>query len=36
MWIQWEDGIAYRKSVGRVFKHVWDEQELDEIDVILG
>ena len=24
MWIEWEDGVAYRKAVGRVIKDAWD------------
>ncbi|RYC61237.1 hypothetical protein CHU98_g4973 [Xylaria longipes] len=29
-------GIAYRKALGRVMKSVWEKQELEEIDVVLG
>lgn len=36
MWVEWEDGIAYRKAVGRVFEHVWDTVDREEIDVRLG
>jgi hypothetical protein len=36
MWIEWEDGIAYRKAIGRVYKEAWEAQELEEIDVLLG
>jgi Heterokaryon incompatibility protein (HET) len=36
LWIEWEEGIAYRKNVGRVSKQAWHRQEIEEIDVILG
>ena len=29
-------GIAYRKALGRVMKSVWEKQDLEEIDVVLG
>lgn len=36
LWIEWVDGIAYRKALGRVFKEVWEAQDLEEVNVILG
>jgi hypothetical protein len=36
LWVEWEEGIAYRKGVGRVEKAVWEAQELEWIDLILG
>jgi hypothetical protein len=36
LWIEWEDGIAYRKGVGRVEKSRWEAQPLEWIDVTLG
>ena len=36
MWIEWEDGIAYRKAVGMVDRDVWDQQNPTTIDVVLG
>ena len=35
-WVEWVNGIAYRKAIGRVWKPVWDRQDLAEIDAILG
>lgn len=29
LWIGWEDGIAYRKGFGRVYKEVWEAQDLE-------
>lgn len=29
-------GIAYRKAIGRVMKHVWERQDLEWVDVTLG
>jgi hypothetical protein len=36
LWIEWEDGIAFRKGVGRVEKSIWEAQPLEWIDVTLG
>jgi hypothetical protein len=36
MWVEWEDGIAYRKAIGRAFEHVWDAAGSEEVDVRLG
>ena len=36
MWIEREEGIAYRKAVGMVDKDVWDQQNPRTIDVVLG
>jgi hypothetical protein len=36
LWIEWEDGIAYRKGLGRVLKKAWDQMETEEIDLVLG
>jgi hypothetical protein len=36
LWIEWEDGIAFRKGVGRVEKSMWEAQPLEWIDVTLG
>ena len=36
MHIEWENGIAYRRGVGTVYKAMWESQALEEIDVILG
>jgi hypothetical protein len=36
MWIEWENGIAYRKAVGRVYKEAWESLDLEEVDVLLG
>jgi hypothetical protein len=36
MWIEWKDGIAYRRALGRVEKKLWEQQDLEEIDVTLG
>lgn len=36
LWIGWEDGIAYRRGLGRILKSAWDESDTDEIDLILG
>jgi len=36
LWIEWKDGIAYRKGIGKVLKDKWEALELEWIDVILG
>lgn len=36
LWTELEEGIAYRKGVGRIEKAVWEAQELEWIDLVLG
>ncbi|PQE06015.1 heterokaryon incompatibility protein [Rutstroemia sp. NJR-2017a BBW] len=36
LWVEWKDGIAYRKALGRVEKSMWEGLELEEIELILG
>ncbi|KAK1749599.1 heterokaryon incompatibility protein-domain-containing protein [Echria macrotheca] len=39
MWIGWDrdgGGVAYRKGVGRIRADVWDRQETERVDVVLG
>lgn len=36
LWVEWVDGIAYRKGLGRIFQHVWERQPLQDIELILG
>ncbi|RDW56987.1 hypothetical protein BP6252_13940 [Coleophoma cylindrospora] len=35
LWIEWQDGIASRKGLGRVHKPAWEQQELETIELIL-
>jgi hypothetical protein len=36
LWVEWQQGIAYRKALGRVWKDAWNRQTLEEVDVLLG
>lgn len=36
IWIEWEDGIAYRKGVGRILKSAWEAAKPEKINLILG
>ena len=36
LWIHWKDGIAYRQGIGRIWRHLWDDHEKREIDIVLG
>ena len=36
LWIEWKDGVAYRKALGRVFKDVWESKKQEVIDVVLN
>ena len=36
MWIEWDQGMAYRRAVGRVLREVWDSQQAEKVEVILG
>ena len=34
--VEWEDGVAYRKGVGRVHKEAWERQDVEWIDLMMG
>jgi hypothetical protein len=36
LWIEWIDGIAYRKALGRVRKNVWRKEAKQKIQLTLG
>jgi hypothetical protein len=36
LWIEWKEGIAYRKALGRVWKKAWDSQNPTMADIVLG
>lgn len=36
LWIFQDRGIAYRKGIGRVQKNIWESQEVEKLDVVLG
>ena len=36
MWIEWEDGIAYRRAVGRIRKEAWERYCSEPIKIVLG
>ncbi|KAK7408643.1 hypothetical protein QQX98_009207 [Neonectria punicea] len=36
MWIEWEQGIAYRRGIGRVCTKVWEMQSKEDVDLMLG
>lgn len=36
LWIEWKDGIAYRKALGRVEKSRWESLDGKMIDLVLG
>jgi hypothetical protein len=36
LWFAWEDGIAYRREVGKIWEGAWDSAETGEVDVWLG
>ncbi len=36
LWVEWVEGIAYRKGLGRIEKSAWEDQELESIELILG
>ncbi len=35
-WIEWEDGIAERKGIGRMFRTAWDAELKELVDLMLG
>ena len=36
LWVEWEDGIAYRRGLGRMLKSAWYAVKIEEIDLVLG
>ncbi|KAF2030344.1 HET-domain-containing protein [Setomelanomma holmii] len=36
MWVRWENGIAYRRAVGRVVDHIWEKIATEKIHVTIG
>jgi len=36
LWVEWEDGIAYRKGVGRVKRRVWEALDMEPVALLLG
>lgn len=36
LWVEWEEGVAYRRGVGSVTKHGWEQHDLEDVDSILG
>ncbi|KIX94442.1 uncharacterized protein Z520_09828 [Fonsecaea multimorphosa CBS 102226] len=36
MWVDWENGVAYRRGLARIAKDVWELETLGWIDVTLG
>lgn len=36
LWIEREDGISYRKGLGRVAQEVWDDLLEDNVEILLG
>ncbi|KAH8662634.1 heterokaryon incompatibility protein-domain-containing protein [Xylariales sp. PMI_506] len=36
MWVGWTNRVAYRRGIGRVYKRVWERQEREWIDLMLG
>ncbi|KAL6705473.1 hypothetical protein ACN47E_006738 [Coniothyrium glycines] len=36
LWIEWTDGIAYRRAAGSVDQEYWERLEREDIDLILG
>jgi hypothetical protein len=36
LWVVWEDGVAYRKGVGRIERSAWEAVKKDDIWLVLG
>jgi hypothetical protein len=34
--VEWRDGVAYRKGIGRVWKDAWHRQKVETRDIVLG
>jgi hypothetical protein len=36
LWVEWDDGIAYRLGIGQVHKVDWEAMSLEDIPLVLG
>ncbi|KAF2877172.1 heterokaryon incompatibility protein-domain-containing protein, partial [Massariosphaeria phaeospora] len=36
LWIEWIDGVAYRRGVGHILTSAWEAQATEKIEVVLG
>lgn len=36
LWIEREQGVAYRKAIGRIWAPVWKRQDLKDVEILLG
>ena len=36
LWIEWKDGVAYRRAHGRVEKGVWERLDVEKVELVLG
>ncbi|KAE9982747.1 hypothetical protein BLS_005489 [Venturia inaequalis] len=36
LWVEWVDGVAYRRCFGQILKDVWEALELEPISLVLG
>ncbi|CAG9981896.1 unnamed protein product [Clonostachys byssicola] len=36
LWIEWENGVAYRKAAGRIGKSHWENLHLEDVELVLG
>jgi len=36
LWVEWIDGVAYRRAHGRVEKGVWEGLKVEPVELVLG
>ncbi|KAH8669034.1 hypothetical protein BX600DRAFT_435541 [Xylariales sp. PMI_506] len=36
MWVEWKDGVAYRKGMGRVDGEYWEHLQTESVNLVLG
>lgn len=36
LWVEWINGVAYRRGVGRVIRTAWESMEKKDVELILG
>lgn len=36
LWVEWRDGVAYRKGVGYMWEDYWEKRNPQQVDLILG
>lgn len=36
LWVEWVDGVAFRKAAGELYEEAWETHHHEEVDLVLG